>query len=99
MLGGFYDIEQLRMVYGLKEEHFQMASPHLNVDADKIELLNINFLSASEMGRHPYIGYKNSRKIVKLRDSKGPFVSPADLELIFSADSLKQLTPYLIFNQ
>jgi competence protein ComEA len=99
MLGGYYSVEQLKEVYGLKEEHFNLALPHLSVNTDLITRFNINFSSVNEMGRHPYIGFKTAKRIVKKKDTNGRYESSEQLGLIIPSDSLIRLLPYLIFNQ
>jgi competence protein ComEA len=99
MLGGYYSVEQLREVYGLKEEHFELALPHLAVNRDLINRFNINFSSVNEMGRHPYIGYKIAKRIVKRRDANGKYESPEQLSSVIPLDSLTRMLPYLLFNQ
>jgi competence protein ComEA len=99
LLGGYYSVNQLHEVYGLREEHFTSASPYLNIDTVHFRKFNLNFATISELGRHPYIGFKAARKIIKLRDDKGKYSSPDDLSGILSKDSLNKLIPYLTFNQ
>jgi competence protein ComEA len=99
LLGGFYSIDQLREVFGLSEELFRAASPYLTVDAETFRRFDINFASTIELGRHPYIGFKTARKIVKLRDERGKFNSVNELSAIMSADSITRLSPYLKFNE
>lgn len=98
LLGGYYSVNQLHEVYGLREEHFTSASPHLNVEDEQYRKFNINFATLLELGRHPYIGFKAARKIVKVRDERGKYVSVEDLTGIIAGDSLKKLIPYLTFN-
>jgi competence protein ComEA len=99
LLGGFYSVEQLHEVYGLREEHYSAASAYINVDAELVRGFNLNFSTLQELGRHPYIGFRSARKIIKLRDERGKYTSAEDLSLILTADSLKKLKPYLTFNQ
>jgi len=98
LLGGYYSVAQLHEVYGLRDEHFNSASPYLNIDPEHFRKFNINFASISELGRHPYIGFKAARKIIKLRDEKGKYSSVDDLAVLMTIDSLKKLSPYLTFN-
>jgi len=86
-------------VYGLREEHYASASPYLKVDAEGISKFDINFSSITELGRHPYIGFKSARKIIKLRGERGRYSSADDLTGILTSDSLTKVIPYLIFNQ
>ncbi len=99
LLGGFYSVEQLREVYGLSEEHFKAASPHLFINGETFARFNLNFASARELGRHPYVGFRTARKIVKLRDERGKYFSAEDLSEIMTADSIARLTPYLKFDE
>lgn len=99
LLGGYYNIEQLREVYGMKEETFSEASPFFTVDQANLKTFNINFSNIQELGRHPYVGYRTARKIFKLRDKIGKFSSPDELSSVVAVDSLKRLIPYIKFVQ
>ena len=95
LLGGFYQVDQLKEIYGMNEEWWTKISPWLflgNVNLNKLEL---NYLSLVELGRHPYIGFRTARKIIKLRDITGKFKSTDELAVIISIDSLQRLLPYL----
>lgn len=98
LLGGFYEVRQLKEVYGMSEELFAACSSHLTVDTMKIKKIDLNFLSLSEMGRHPYIGFKQARRLVKNRDRVGKFEGVGELTRLFSTDSLQHLLPYLTLN-
>lgn len=95
LLGGFYEIAQLKEIYGMTEELWTKSSARLHADPSEIRKIDINFLSLSELGRHPYIGFRQARKIVKRRDNSGKFDQIAELASLFSADSLQHLVPYL----
>jgi len=99
LLGGFYSVAQLHEVYGLPEEHFKTALPYLNVDCELLRRFNLNFATLRDLGRHPYIGFRTARKIIKLRDEKGKYSSVEDLSGIMTTDSLEKLKPYLTFFQ
>jgi DNA uptake protein ComE-like DNA-binding protein len=99
LLGGYYDVAQLREIYGLREENFVAVSPFFTADQSTLKTFNINFSTIQELGRHPYIGFKTARKISRLRDKMGKFSLPADLSSVVAEDSLKRLIPYLKFTQ
>lgn len=99
LLGGYYDVSQLREVYGMREENFCLVSAYFTADQSTLKTFNINFATLQELGHHPYIGYRTARKIFKLRDKMGKFTSPDDLSSAIAADSLKRLIPYMKFNQ
>jgi DNA uptake protein ComE-like DNA-binding protein len=95
LLGGFYEVAQLREIYGMTEELWIKCSPWLLADSTGMKKLPINYLSVSELGRHPYIGFSHAKKIVKQRDSYGKLNGKEDLANCFSPDSLDRLLPYL----
>ncbi|MCK9414633.1 MAG: helix-hairpin-helix domain-containing protein [Prolixibacteraceae bacterium] len=95
LLGGFYEVAQLREIYGMSDELWSKASPQFAADPTVIKKIDINFLSLSELGRHPYIGFRQAKKIVWTRDTKGRFNGLADLAILFTSDSLQHLMPYL----
>lgn len=99
LLGGYYAVSQLKEVYGMREENFTAVAPFLAVDSSLVKPFNINFSTVQELGRHPYVGYRSARMVVKLRDKTGKFASPDDLSSIISVDSLARLVPYLKFAQ
>jgi competence protein ComEA len=95
LIGGFYSVSQLRDIYGMTEELWQKSSRGMCVDSLTVKKLEVNFLSLSELGRHPYIGFRTARKIVNKRDSSGKFNKKEELNAIFSADSLRRILPYI----
>ena len=99
LLGGFYDVAQLKEVYGMREENFVKVSSCLTVDRTAIKTFNINFTTVQQLGRHPYVGFKTARKLFNLRDKKGKFSSSDDLSPVMTNDSLKRFLPYIIFSQ
>ncbi|MEI7422404.1 MAG: helix-hairpin-helix domain-containing protein [Prolixibacteraceae bacterium] len=95
LLGGFYQVNQLKDIYGMNEEWWSKISPFLIVGNIRLEMLEINYLSLVEMGRHPYIGFRTAKKIIKMRDTVGKFRTQDEFALLFSGDSLQRILPYL----
>jgi competence protein ComEA len=95
LLGGFYEVEQLKEIYGMPEELWIRFSPFLLINQSGLKKLELNFLSLAELGRHPYIGFRQAKKVIKKRDASGKFKSPDELIPIFSSDSLRRLLPYI----
>ena len=98
LLGGFYAASQLKEVYGMSKENMPTVTGCLTVDPSLRNTFNINFSTVQELGHHPYIGYQTARKLVRLRDKKGKFLSPDDLSPVIANDSLTRLIPYLKFS-
>jgi DNA uptake protein ComE-like DNA-binding protein len=97
ILGGFYSVAQLKEVYGMRPENYSMVSPYLFVKEGDCQKFNINFSTLSELGHHPYIGYRTARKILDLRDKRGKFMAAGELTCLMGGDSLKKVIPYLTF--
>jgi DNA uptake protein ComE-like DNA-binding protein len=95
LIGGFYEVSQLKDIYGMKEELWMKSSSRICVDTSAIKKLKINFMTLSELGRHPYVGFRAARKIVNQRDLHGKFSRKEELEALFSPDSLRRLLPYI----
>lgn len=97
ILGGYYSVEQLREIYGMRPENFSVVSPFLFVKEEGYQKFNINFSTLSELGHHPYIGYRTARRILDLRDKQGKFTGVIELSCLMGEDSLKKIAPYLVF--
>lgn len=98
LLGGFYEVAQLKEIYGMSEELWAKSAPMLTAETSGIKKLELNFLSLSELGRHPYIGFRTARKIIGRRDTGGKFTGTEELASFFSPDSLQRLLPYLLIS-
>lgn len=66
-LGGFYAVEQLKEVYGLRDSCFLVIQNRVFVDSVTRQFLKINYCTLEEMGRHPYFGFRNAKLILKYR--------------------------------
>lgn len=97
LLGGFVSLDQLREVYGLKGEVVEMNRSKLRVDSLAVRRLDINFLSIEELAAHPYISYKDARRIVDFR-SKNGYISSNNMlvaDSVLSAEQFGILKYYL----
>lgn len=95
LLGGFYEVAQLKEIYGMTEELWIRSSSRLFADPSEMKKLDVNFLSVADLGRHPYIGFRQAKKIAKKRDTSGKFTRKEEMATFFSTDSLQRLLPYL----
>ncbi|MEY2898467.1 MAG: hypothetical protein RL138_520 [Bacteroidota bacterium] len=66
-LGGFYAVEQLKEVYGLRDSCFLVIQNRVYVDSANRHFLRINQCTLEEMGRHPYFGFRNAKLILNYR--------------------------------
>lgn len=96
-LGGFYSINQLVDVYGLKRSRVDSISSSLIIDLNYLHSININDATIDELSIHPYISYKEAFDILRLRKRKGKI---SDLESlrkkkIFQDSTFSRVKPYL----
>lgn len=100
LLGGYYELEQLKEVYGLPIETVEHISKHLFIDPESISKIKINTLDAGAISKHPYISYKQAKTIVNYRKQHGHFSSIEDLKKILSLQEpfFRKIEIYLDFN-
>lgn len=100
VLGGFYRIEQLKEVYGVTAETYDLIKDHIVVSGlDGIKKININKVDAISLAKHPYLSPKDAKLIVNYRDQHGSYVNIEDLTKIGTLSDLAiaKIAPYLIF--
>jgi len=98
-LGGFVEIDQVKEVYGIKEDVFIKFRNRLCVDTLLVKKLDINFYSFKDLVKHPYINSNTANAILKHRSEYGIFQNQKDLrDKGFLNDSiLGKILPYLKF--
>jgi competence protein ComEA len=99
-LGGFHSVEQLKDVYGIKEEVYLELEKYAKLSKGfDIQKVNINTADVNTLKVHPYIGYKSASIIVNYRSQHGKFQKAEDLLKIKVLDEsqINKLKPYLDF--
>ena len=96
-LGGFYNQEQLKEVWGLPDSVFHKIKERVEV-SDKIQKINVNTADFLMLKSHPYIGYKLANAIINYRNQHGSFKTLEDIQKIILIDekTFNQLSHYLI---
>ena len=97
-LGGFYDINQLTEIYGLKRSRVDSIRSYLFIGDKNLKRININSTTIDELSRHPYISYREASDIVRLRKRKSQILNLKLLrkKKIFSDSTFRRVKPYLI---
>lgn len=98
-LGGYYDREQLKEVWGLPDSVFQKIKENLLI-SDNLKKININTADFLALKSHPYFGYKLANAIINYRNQHGSFNSLDDIQKIILIDekTFNQLSHYLTTN-
>jgi competence ComEA-like helix-hairpin-helix protein len=96
-LGGFYSIDQISEIYGLRDSTFQKIKPLLRLDEVTVRKFNINTATKDELKSHPYIKWNLANAIVEYRNQHGNFSSLEDLKKIsvITDDAFNKMKNYL----
>jgi DNA uptake protein ComE-like DNA-binding protein len=99
LLGGYASVEQLKEVYGLPEETFNLISSRFYTDSGDVRKININSADYRELIRLPYFEKYEVSAILKYRELRGGLGSINELidNNIISAVKSKRVSPYLEF--
>jgi competence protein ComEA len=99
MLGGFASTEQLKEVYGLQPETFDLIKDRLYADSSLVRRIKINSAGYSEISHLPYITKYEISAILKYRELKGRINGIADLtdNKLLTPERAEKAEPYLDF--
>lgn len=79
-LGGFYRINQILEVYGVKPEILENNKEYIQLDTNLISKMNINTISKEELKQHPYIKWSVANSIVLYRINHGEYKSVQNIQ-------------------
>jgi DNA uptake protein ComE-like DNA-binding protein len=98
-LGGFYDVDQVREVYGLQDSVFRKIAPLMICNAKSIKKIDINNAEKDILKVHPYIRWQMANALVEYRNQHGSFRSAEDLQKLenIDTDAVKKMMPYISF--
>jgi competence protein ComEA len=98
-LGGFYEVDQLEEVYGLRPETYMNINHLVKADVDLIKKIKINSIDEAVLASHPYIGRKTSAILMRYKKQHGDFKTMDDLQRvkIFDEEDLARLKWYIVF--
>lgn len=98
-VGGFYNKEQLKEVYGIDQEKYDQIKDEIAVDDGHIIKVNINSATFNDLRRFPYLSFKQMDAIIAYRDEHGNYNALTDLKniAILNDRILRKIGPYLVF--
>lgn len=96
-LGGFFELTQLKEVYGLSDDNYNLMVNQLYIDSTKILKIDVKSSSFNELKKHPYVNWSLAQEILIWRKDH------IHLELIerlkdtklFSDKEINKITPYI----
>ncbi|MCJ7447045.1 MAG: helix-hairpin-helix domain-containing protein [Bacteroidales bacterium] len=101
LLGGFVKTDQLKEVYGLPPETFELISGRVFADSSAVKKININKADYKQLIRFPYFKKYEVSGILKYRELKGRIIGMGDLleNNLLSAETVGKVRPYLEFGE
>ena len=99
LLGGFALVNQLKEVYGLPPETFEIIKGRVFADSSAIIGININTAGYKELSRLPYLENYEITSILKYRELKGRIEEMNDLteNKLLTVEKADNVSPYLNF--
>lgn len=99
-LGGFSEFNQLKEVYGIKEELLIKLSGKIKIDTTFLKKLNVNSADEPTLAKHPYISNYQAKAIIKYRNSIGRIQQKNILleNNIFTPEEFRRIASYLSVN-
>ena len=98
MLGGFYNIEQLKEVYTINDTVYDEIKQSLTVNPSLIQKLKVNAVDFKTMVHHPYIKYEGTKCIFALKKNKKITADDLKNSSCFSREQLEKVLVYLDFD-
>jgi len=96
-LGGYYNIEQIKEVYGIPQEVVDQNINRLIIDTLNIVKININECETGDLKKHPYISWNIANSIVQIRKSQKPYNSIEEIKKsdLVNEEIYRKIAPYL----
>lgn len=97
--GGFVSVEQLKEIYGMRDQNFEKIKQFCTVNRELIRRIKVNTASVERLNFHPYLNFYQAKAIYELRRRKGRLKALKDIEEIaeLNPDDIERIKPYLNF--
>jgi competence ComEA-like helix-hairpin-helix protein len=98
-IGGFYNKEQLKEVFGIDEAKYAEIENGIAVKGKKITKINVNATTFNQLRQLPYLSFKQMNAILEYHNQHGDYASIDDMKNIAILDDgiLRKIEPYLVF--
>jgi DNA uptake protein ComE-like DNA-binding protein len=101
ILGGFYNTEQLKEVYGITDELFMSICADISVDTTSLKKIKLNRGDLTYRLKHPYLQKEQVKALLAYMKKNNSIDSVGTLERmnVFTKEELNRLRPYLCFKK
>ncbi len=99
LLGGYATVDQLKEVYGLPEETFNLIRDRVYADTTLLRPIYVNSADYKTLSKFPYFERSEVSAILKYRELKGKLNTISDLtdNKLINPDKANKIRPYLRF--
>jgi competence protein ComEA len=96
-LGGFNQVSQLKEVWKMEQENFEIIEPFIKIDNSKIIKIELNSVNLDNLKKHPYVRWNIANSIIKIREQKGGFKNIEEIKesVLINEEMFEKLKPYL----
>ncbi len=95
LLGGYYNVDQLREVYGMSDELFDAIKQYVTIDSTHLRKINLDITEDWQLSYHPYADKEDAILILReyrdFKDKHDLIAFHKNLEAI----GLQKIIPYL----
>jgi len=97
LLGGFYSGEQLKEVYGLREEQYEEIIKHVFIDTSFLRRINLDLVERETLIMHPYLTAYQADAIIAYREYKGGWKDIHEIlqQQLLPDSVFERISPYL----
>jgi DNA uptake protein ComE-like DNA-binding protein len=97
-LGGFFELIQIQLIYGIDTTVYAKISTHLSLDTANVKRMDLNKVSLERLAQHPYIGYKLAKVMINYRAQHGMFKSKSDLKkiILINEEIFRKIERYIL---
>ncbi len=99
LLGGYASVDQLKEVYGLSEDTYNIVSGFLKADPALVRKIQINNADYKQLIRMPYLERSDVSAILKYRELMNNIINIDELieNKIITTEKAAKISPYLTF--
>ncbi|HPR73621.1 MAG TPA: helix-hairpin-helix domain-containing protein [Bacteroidales bacterium] len=99
LLGGYVSAEQLREVYGLSDETFNLISKRVTADTSLVRKIEVNTAGYRDIIRLPYFTREEVSAILKYRELMGKISGPDELveNKIITKEKAEKVRLYMVY--
>ncbi len=94
LLGGFTSIQQVKEIYGMTDDLYQLIASQCTINSSSIKKININTVDFKALNKHPYIDYELTKRIFILKKN-GKITEENIAETIEDDLLTAKIKPYL----